>query len=154
MAGMGGAINSSEVTAEEAIVAKPTAIVTQGPLVSSVSVKATIEAEGGAELKVQPKQWANPLMVEAVVPHGTQVKRGTTVLKFATDKLELQIRELKEDREASLIALELAEKELLALRQTTPIDLESASRTKKQTNEDLQFFVTELHFPTKLDRLM
>ncbi len=143
MAGMGGAINSSVVAAEDAIVAKPTATVTKGPLVSSVTVKGTLEVEGGAELKVQPKQWANPLMVEAVVPHGTPVKRGTPVLKFVTDKLELQIRELKEDREAALIGLELAERELIALRQTTPIDLETATRNKKQTYEDLQFFLKE-----------
>jgi multidrug resistance efflux pump len=123
------------------IVSKATVKVEKGRLTASVTAKGTIEGESRTEIKVRLKSWGGPLVVEQAAEHGTHVKPGDVLVKFEDEKLERLVRETREDRESSALALHLAELELPLEKRQLPLDLQAAERAKQQTGEDLQRFL-------------
>ena len=120
---------------------KPTIKVEKGRLTASVTTKGTLEGDSRTEIKVRLKSWPGPLIVEHATEHGTQVKRGDSLLKFDSEKLERLLRETREDRESSVLSLQIAEQELPILKQMLPLDLQTAERDKQMSGEDLQRFL-------------
>lgn len=127
--------------ADLAIVAKEMVKVEKGRIISSVTIKGNVEGDNKSELKVTLKTWTNPLVVESAAAHGTVVKKGDLLLKFGTEKIEQQLRSQREDRESALLAIRIAEHELPLARQLLPLDLIASERLKKQTAEDLDYFL-------------
>ncbi|MGV3773994.1 MAG: HlyD family efflux transporter periplasmic adaptor subunit [Verrucomicrobiales bacterium] len=113
----------------------------KGSLKIKAQVDGFFESAQMLPIKVTPKVWTD-LTVEEAAAHGQKVKKGEPLVKFDTEKLEEQISDLENDRNASKLAFELAEADLKNAREVTPIKLDTARRTQKSSTEDYDYFVT------------
>jgi multidrug efflux pump subunit AcrA (membrane-fusion protein) len=115
--------------------------VEKGPFTAAVTLKGVVQAEKAAELSVRPKAWSGPLVVRRAVEHGTPVKAGEVLVEFDTDKLDLALRDARQERELTGIAIRQAQTELPILEKQLPLDLASAERGSRHAAEDLMRFV-------------
>lgn len=116
--------------------------VDKGPLTAAVTFKGVVQADKAEELTLRPKAWSGPLLVKKSVEHGSPVKAGDVLVEFDTDKLDVALRDAKQERELAEVAIRQAEIELPLLERQTPQDLASAERSFRQASEDLQRFLT------------
>lgn len=121
--------------------APATVRVEKGPLTAAVTLKGVVQGEKVTEVAVKLKAWAGPLVVKQAAEHGQSVKAGDTVLRFDSEKLDLVIRDAKQDRELAELAIKQAELELPILERQLPLDLATAEREAKQTKDDLKKFI-------------
>jgi multidrug resistance efflux pump len=120
----------------------PTYQVEKGPFKVEASLKGVFESPDMTEVAVRTEAWApNPLIVMKVVPHGTAVKKGDTLIELDLEKISQAIKDLETDRRLAELALKQAEEELPILDKTTPLDLAQAERAAKQADEDLKKFL-------------
>jgi HlyD family secretion protein len=119
----------------------PTVKVEKGPLTAAVTLKGVVQAEKAEELSVRPKTWSGTLLVKKAVEHGNAVKAGDVLVEFDTEKIDLALRDARQDRDLAEIAIRQAEIELPLLERQVPLDLASAERTARQTAEDLRRFL-------------
>jgi len=110
------------------------------PVKDVVKLKGVFEATEMCEISLQPLEWTDLTVLEAV-PHGSNVKKGTVLLKLNTEKIDESIRKLEMDRQIGDLAYHQAEHELKIQEQTTALDLEAARRAKQIVDEDLKRFV-------------
>ncbi len=123
-------------------VSKPATIKAEsGPLTVVVTMKGIVEAEKSSELAYRPKAWSGNLLVKKAVEHGATVKAGDVLVEFDTEKLDLAIRDAKQERQLAELALQQTQSELAILGKQYPLDLEVASRDDKQSIEDLLRFL-------------
>jgi len=113
--------------------------IARGALKPKVQLDAVVEAVEMAPVKLEPKAWTDLTVLEAV-SHGARVKKGDLLVRLDTEKIKDQLDDLDQDRPASTLALELSQSELENLTQTTPLKLEAAKRTQRQSDEDLAYF--------------
>ncbi|HEY1378466.1 MAG TPA: HlyD family efflux transporter periplasmic adaptor subunit, partial [Gemmataceae bacterium] len=92
-------------------------------------------------LSVRPKAWSGPLLVKHAVEHGTPVTAGEVVVQFDTEKLDLAVRDARQERDLADVAIRQAEAELPLLEKQLPLDVETAERQSKQAAEDLARFL-------------
>lgn len=111
------------------------------PLITSVSWKGVVESQASTEVELRLKGWTSSLIVDTAVEHGTPVKAGDTLIQFDSEKLEHAIRDAREEREISQLAIRHAELELPTLKKQFPLDLAAAEREHKEAAEDLQRFL-------------
>jgi HlyD family secretion protein len=112
-----------------------------GPLVQTVKLKGTIEAEKSTELVLRLKAWVGPLQIKKVMEHGSVVKAGDVVLEFDTEKVQQALRESKQDREIAELTLKIAELDLPLTEKLTELELAIAEREGKQAVEDLKQYL-------------
>jgi HlyD family secretion protein len=115
--------------------------VEKGPLTAVVTLKGVVQGEKVTEVAVRLKAWAGPLMVKEAVEHGKSVKAGEVLLRFDTEKIDLALRDAKQERELAELAIRQAELELPILERQFPLDLAVAEREAKQTKDDLRKFL-------------
>jgi multidrug efflux pump subunit AcrA (membrane-fusion protein) len=118
--------------------------VARGPFKLEVSLEASLAGAQSHEIAVDPDT-NQQLSLRQVVPHGTRVTKGQTLLKFDTLKLDEQIRDLEAARGLAELTLQQARRELELLARSAPLDTELAAQAKKHADEDLERF-------EKLDR--
>jgi multidrug efflux pump subunit AcrA (membrane-fusion protein) len=122
--------------------AKPATVkVERGPLAATVTLKGVVQSEQATELSVRPKSWAGPLQVKHAVEHGTAVTTGEVVVQFDAEKLDLAIRDARQERDLAEIAIRQAEADLPLLEKQLPLDLAAAERQSRQAAEDLTRFL-------------
>lgn len=122
-------------------VAKPELVkVEKGPLTDAVVLKGTVQSEEATELSVRLKNWTGQLVARKAVEHGTPVKVGDVLVEFEAEKLDLAIRDAREERELAQLAIRLAELEVPILEKQTPLDIAVAERDHKEAVEDLKRF--------------
>ena len=112
-----------------------------GPLVVVVTLKGIIEAEKSTELAYRPKVWSGNLLVKKAVEHGATVKAGDVLVEFDTEKLDLAIRDAKQERLLAELALQQTQSELAILEKQSPLDQEAAIRDEKHSSDDLERFL-------------
>lgn len=117
----------------------PTHKVARGPLKTKLQLDATFESTEMKPLAIVPKAWTDLTVLESV-PHGAAVKEGDVVLRLDTEKLRDTVEDLERDRPGAAVALTLAEAELANLKETTPLKLEAARRSKRIAEEDYDYF--------------
>lgn len=120
-------------------VAGETVEVTSGPFEAKVAFDGVFEATRTHAISVAPREFATLEVVEAV-SHGARVRAGTVLVRFDTEDLEKQIRDSAVALETGARALRIAETELAALEQTTPLDLAAARRGAEEAAEALGYF--------------
>ena len=118
-----------------------TVTVERGPVAAVVTLKGVVQSEQATELSVRPKSWSGPLLVKHAVEHGTPVTTGEVVVEFDPEKLDLAIRDARQERDLAAIAIRQAEAELPLLEKQLPLDLATAERQSKQAVEDLTRFL-------------
>lgn len=137
----------SESTSAAAKPDKPETVkATRGPLVASVSVKGVAQPTRMIEFSVRPKGWTGPLLVKKAVEHGTKVSAGETLVEFDAEKLDLALRDAREERELAGLAIKQAEIELAVMEKQLPLDLAAAERAASMAAEDEKRF-TEIDRP-------
>lgn len=129
--------------AETASTAKPaTHKVEKGPFKIDVSAKGMFESRKMTEVALHPEAWSpntgGMLLVRKAVEQGTRVKAGDQLVWFDMERLNNTISDLENEQRLSTLAIKLAEEELPILEKTTPLDLQAAERSQKQTEEDLK----------------
>lgn len=124
--------------------AKPapaTVKVEKGPLSAGVTLKGVLQADKVSEVAVKLKVWTGPLLVKEVAEHGKAVKAGDVVVRFDTEKIDLAIRDARQERELAELAVRQAELELPITERQQPLDLAAAEREAKQAKDDLKKFL-------------
>jgi len=125
----------------------PAVAVTRGPLVYSVTESGDVEAE---RRKVIANELRYPAIIKSVVPEGTAVKEGDTIIEF-------ECKELIDDIEKGKITVTAAEDANTQARENLLLKMEevgAAVRTAGQAlvdaNSDLKKYM-EIEGQTKLD---
>jgi len=113
--------------------------VARGDLRATVALPAVAVAGQAAEIALDPKEWAD-LVVVSAVPHGSKVRRGDILVVLDTEKLAEQIADLGKARHAAGLALQQGEEALRELEATTPLQLEAAEKAEAQAAADLAYF--------------
>lgn len=113
-----------------------TVTVAKKPLKVEVKFSGVIEARRMVEIAVRPKSWTQ-LVVADVAPAGSKVAKGQPILRFETDKIDDQIRDLESARSLTLLAIQQSQEQVRLLSQSTPLDLELAERSDRIAAEDL-----------------
>lgn len=116
-----------------------TAAVTKGPLKIELTLTGNLEGVSMQEVTLDPKQWTQFEVVEAVAP-GTRVKAGDSLLKLDTEKIDDAIRDLEMARPLAELDLRLATESYVVLEKSTPIDLEMSERAKKMAEQDFDLY--------------
>ena len=117
--------------------AKPTLEVKKEDFRIVVSLPAVFEATKMTPVKVEPKEWKD-LIIKSIVAHGTKVKRGTRLVELDLEALEKQIATLDEANKSAKLTLQNSLDSLANAEKTTPLKLEAANRTLRQSNENLK----------------
>jgi RND family efflux transporter MFP subunit len=117
-----------------------TCTVKRGPFKIELSLKGGFEPEQTFPLSVRLKEW-KMLEVRKVVPHGTRVKQGDTLVEFNLEEIDKLIADLATDRQLAELTLKQAEVSLRLMEAATPIDLELAQRAKRNADQDLARFL-------------
>jgi multidrug efflux pump subunit AcrA (membrane-fusion protein) len=115
--------------------------VEKGPLTEAVTLKGVVQGVEAAELAIQFKSWTGQLVVLKAVEHGTPVKAGAILVEFETEKLDQAIRDARQERELTDLAILQAEVELPLLERQNPLDLAAAERTNVEASADLKQFL-------------
>jgi multidrug efflux pump subunit AcrA (membrane-fusion protein) len=119
----------------------PTVKVEKRPFKIEASIKGVFESPEMTEVAIRPEAWTSPMPVVKAVPHGTQVKKGATLIELDFEKLDQAITDLENERRLAQLTLKLAEEELPILEKLTPMELASAERAKNLSEEDLKRFL-------------
>lgn len=128
-------------TEKQAEKSSDTAVVERGGLESVVTAKGAFEPVDYAVVDFRPKAWSQPLEITRLVPHGTRVNAGDTVIEFNTEKLDQMIADLKVDLELSEKSLEIARRDLPAAEALHPLEMAEAEHSAKVAAEDLAMFL-------------
>ena len=100
-------------------------------------IEGIFEAPAMAEVRLEPKRWAQFVVVEAV-PHGTRVGKGDVLVTIETDKLDEAIADLRIGGRLADLTHGLMERELALLEKSTPRQLEIIRRARRIVDEDLK----------------
>lgn len=112
------------------------------PFHKSVAVDGVFVPAEAIALEVAPEHWSSLKLVD-ILPHGTAVKKGDTLLTFDVEDLRDHIEDLERKQELAEVELERARIAAEQLRQTTPIDLEAARRHAEDTRADRHYMLTK-----------
>ena len=88
---------------------------------------------------IEPESWAE-YTIEAIVPHGTSVKKGDVLVKFDRENIDKKLEDFRravKSRELSLASQELA---FTKLEEETKIKLDAARRAERIAGEELAYF--------------
>ena len=113
--------------------------VTSGPFEAAITLDASIELQGAAQIQIKPEEWAT-FTVETAVESGTLVKEGDLLVKFESKGLDRELEDLKFQVVAGDLAIKLARIELELLEKSSPLDLEAAERSAEVAAEEWDFY--------------
>jgi len=91
-------------------------------------------------VRVELEKWTELKIVE-VVPHGSEVKKGDTLIKFDTEGLEKSIADAERALPGKATTLEVAKAELGKLTATEERDLDQAKQTREQAEADYAYYL-------------
>src|SRR5262249_25002586 len=119
--------------------------VEEGLFQATVNLKGVFTATQMTEVVLRPEAWAQMpgqgFNVLTAVEPGTRVKKGDVIATVQTDKIDRAIRDLETEQQLAQVAIRLAEEELPVLEKSTPVEIATAERTKRQADEDLKKFL-------------
>jgi HlyD family secretion protein len=100
-----------------------------------VTLDGTFTAEKMTPVALRPEEWSQYEIVE-IVPHGSEVHKGQTLVKFDTEKLNETIADLELEQRISELTLRRMEEELPRLEKTLKMTADEAERLSRNTQED------------------
>ena len=107
----------------------------------TLDVSGKFVAAESSEVALRPMGWSK-MEVVSVVPHGTKVREGETLVEIDTEDLERAVAAAERALETAQIELESAELSQELLEQTMPIDMAAAERKVKQAEDDLAYYLS------------
>ncbi|MBB5352899.1 multidrug efflux pump subunit AcrA (membrane-fusion protein) [Haloferula luteola] len=90
-------------------------------------------------LELEPESWTS-FVVDSLVPHGTQVKKGQTLISFEREDYDRRLEDLSRAVAKQEEDLKKARAGFVKLEKTSALQLEAAQRTQAQAAEDLAYF--------------
>jgi len=129
--------------AEKADDAKPVETVTaeKGRFEVVFEAKGDFDPLDATVVQHKPEQWALPLEIVRIVPHGTRVNAGDTLVELDTEKLDRAISDLDLDLAVGEKTLEIARRDLPVTEALQPLELADAERDTLAATEDLARFL-------------
>ena len=129
--------------AEKAADAKPVETVTaeKGRFEVVFEAKGDFDPLDATVVQHKPEQWALPLEIVRIVPHGTRVNAGDTLVELDTEKLDRAIADLDLDLAVGEKTLEIARRDLPVTEALQPLELAGAERDTLAATEDLARFL-------------
>ena len=129
--------------AEKAADTKPADTVTaeKGRFEVVFEAKGDFDPLDATVVQHKPEQWAQPLEIVRIVPHGTRVNAGDVLVELDTEKLDRAIADLDLDLAVGEKTLEIARRELPVTEALQPLELAEAERDTLAATEDLARFL-------------
>ncbi|MEC9036441.1 MAG: hypothetical protein VX588_06440 [Verrucomicrobiota bacterium] len=115
-----------------------------GPFHIKIELDAFFTAGNEHQISLSPEAWADMTLVSAL-SHGTEVKKGQSLLSLENKKLKKAIEEIEIGTPAATLALKLLESELESLEKSTPLIIEKTQRDKNIADEDLSHYLKVGH---------
>jgi multidrug efflux pump subunit AcrA (membrane-fusion protein) len=106
-------------------------------LTIDVTLDGTFVARQTQEVPLRPETWSDYEIVE-VVEHGEKVRKGETLIKFDTEKLNEAIADLELDQRLNELSILKTEEDMPRLEKTLKLDFEAAQRANEQAKEDFE----------------
>jgi multidrug resistance efflux pump len=103
----------------------------------AVTLDGTFVARTMEEVPLRPETWSDYEIVE-VVEHGAKVRKGETLIKFDSEKINEAIADLELEQRLNELAILKAEEELPRMEKTLRLDFEDAERASQQAKEDFE----------------
>jgi HlyD family secretion protein len=110
--------------------------VARGPFKVQVELDGTVAATHASAVSLSLDESVQ-LRIRDVVPHGTRVTKGQTLVRFDTTKIDEQIRDLEASKALAELNLKQARLEAELIAKTAPLDTKLAERAKSHAEEDL-----------------
>jgi HlyD family secretion protein len=137
--------SAGQIKTKEGPTKGPTYKIEKEPFKVEVTLKGVFEAEEMTPVALNLEAWSQSgggsLLVHKAVEHGTQVRKGDTLLWLDLDRIDQAIRDLEAEGHLTELTIQLTEKELPILERAVPVDLAAARRAQKIAAEDLQKFL-------------
>lgn len=128
--------------ADAPAVPKPATVkVEKGPLTAAVTVKGIVEGGEAKEVSVRLKAWAGMLQVKKAIEHGSAVRAGDVLVEFDTEKIDLALRDARQERDLAELSIRQAELELPILERQAALDTAAARRDAEFAAADLKRFL-------------
>jgi len=129
--------------AEKAADTKPVETVTveKGRFEVVFEAKGDFDPVDATVVQHKPEQWAQPLEIVRIVPHGTRVNAGDVLVELDTEKLDRAIADLDLDLAVGEKTLEIARRDLPVTEALQPLELADAERDTLAATEDLARFL-------------
>jgi len=124
--------------AEKAADTKPVETVTveKGRFEVVFESKGDFDPVDATVVQHKPEQWALPLEIVRIVPHGTRVNAGDVLVELDTEKLDRAIADLDLDLAVGEKTLEIARRDLPVTEALQPLELADAERDTLAATED------------------
>ncbi|MCI0332601.1 MAG: HlyD family efflux transporter periplasmic adaptor subunit [Planctomycetes bacterium] len=100
-----------------------------------LALDGTFVASKMEEVAFRPEAWTDYEIVE-VVAHGQKVRKGETLFKFDSEKLNEAIADLELEQRLNELAILKAEEEMPRMEKTLKLDFAVAERSNQQAKED------------------
>jgi len=114
-------------------------VVEPAPFETKLEFEATFLPQNATVLEIKPEQWSK-FKIVSLVDHGSEVKKGNTLVEFDLEDYQRHLFEEKEAAKLRKISLAQAKQELADLEITTPRNLAKAKRAFKRAEEAYQHF--------------
>jgi HlyD family secretion protein len=105
-----------------------------------ISLDGVFEAATMEEIVLRPEEWNSFRMIRAL-NHGDGVNKDGILIWIDTREIDEAIREAETGYELAALGLERAEKELVSLEITVPMDIAAAAKARRIAEEDLKTFL-------------
>ena len=106
----------------------------------TTEVKGRFVSDESTPVALRPQSWSR-MEVVSVVPHGTKVREGETLIELELDDLERAVDSAERELAQAELAAESAELSLELLQKTMPIDVAAAERSVQQAEDDLAYYL-------------
>ena len=102
-----------------------------------ITLDGTFVARTMEEVPLRPDTWTS-YEIEEVVEHGAKVRKGETLIKFDSEKIDEAIADLELEQRLNELAILRADEELPRMEKTLRLDFEDAERANQQAKEDFE----------------
>ena len=138
-----GAQEPAKPAADAPAESKPVDTVTaeKGKFEVVFEAKGDFDPVDSTVVQLKPEQWAQPLEIVRIVPHGTRVNAGDALVEFDTEKLDRAIADMDLDLAIGEKTLEIGRRELPVTEALQPLELADAERDTLAATEDLTRFL-------------
>lgn len=128
---------------DKATDAKPVDTVTaeKGRFEVAFEAKGDFDPVDATVVQFKPEQWAQPLEIVRIIPHGTRVNAGDVLVELDAEKLDRAIADLEIDLAIGEKTLEIARRELPVTEALQPLELAETERDTLIATEDLARFL-------------
>lgn len=107
--------------------------------VQKVELDATAIPSKSVSITANPEAW-NAMKIEKILPSGSIVKKGDTLVWIDTENLDKKIVEVEKARVKQKLELENAEQDLSEMERSTVVQLSNAERKYKRFLEDYDYY--------------